>query len=67
MTGLSDLARVIIDQLLEDGMTRKGIAEKTGVSYSSLYNVMSGGEASVNLLESLLGLANLELIVRKRK
>lgn len=67
MTDLSELARVIIDQLLDQGMTKKLIAEKAGVSYSTLYSVVSGGDVSVNLLESLLGLANLELIVRKHK
>lgn len=67
MGDLSDLARVIIDGLLEDGMTRKEIGEKVGRSYQTIYDVMKGGEVSLPVLDKLLEIADLELFVRKRR
>ena len=62
---LTDLARVLVKELVNKGWTTKDIAERLGLSYGGLHPMMTETPVHVYTLEMLLEMTGKELVVRK--
>lgn len=61
---LSDLARVLVKELVSKGWKKKDIAEKLGLSYAGLHSMMTDYPVHVYTLEILLEMTGKELVVK---
>lgn len=62
---LTDLARVLVKELVNKGWKKKDIAERLGLSYGGLHSMLTETPVHVYTLEILLELTGKELVVRK--
>lgn len=64
---LTDLARVLVRELVNKGWKKKEIAERLGLSYGGLQSFMTEAPVHVYSLEILLELTGKELVVKHEK
>ena len=62
---LTELARVLVKELVGKGWKKKDIAEHLGLSYGGLHSMMTETPVHVYTLEMLLEMTGKELVVRK--
>lgn len=62
---LTELARVLVKELVNKGWKKKDIAERLGLSYGGLHSMMVETPVHVYTLEMLLEMTGKELVVRK--
>lgn len=64
---LTDLARVLVRELVDKGWKKKDIAERLGLSYGGLQSFMTEMPVHVYSLEILLEMTGKELVVKHGK
>lgn len=63
---LTELARVLVRELVNKGWKKKDIAERLGLSYGGLHSIMTEMPVHVYTLEMLLEMTGKELTVKKK-
>ena len=61
---LSDLARLLVRELVNKGWKKKDIAERLGLTYGGLHSMLTDMPVHVYTLEILLEMTGKELVVK---
>lgn len=64
---LTELARVLVRELVNKGWKKKDIAERLGLSYGGLHSIMTEMPVHVYTLEILLEMTGKELVLKHEK
>lgn len=63
---LTELARVLVKELVNKGWRKKDIAERLGLSYGGLHSMMTETPVHVYTLEMLLEMTGKELVLKRK-